>query len=719
MSIKRPEELSPAMGSIISSYIPSSGYLMWRHRGGEKETGATIRVKSEDGTLLESFSSTIGYLEMAEFAHLLVNGNRYKWDVQTISSEGTSPWSEEAIFLYDEVSVSSSFVWSVTPEKDEQVSRNQVFQELKDAVVSIANDYVGSGVEDESSYIQMAEELFTGDIIPSRQDFENLKKILNWLGQSKENEGTVAIEEWLGDGLGVTDILRIRAFLDALSAEPPNTPKGVSITVTPPTMPEVINLSGYVTGVGDKDVTVSWETEPLGEWTGSFRLTNPSTSEDVSYYHVLFQYGNETETYTHPLYFEKTALESGILFNKDWSDLFEANGKARFTLYIRAIDKRGNASNFSTWTKVYSQNAPMGIAGIELQWNKENESSWPWVFGSSALVGTTRKHYIGGQNFKMRYRARTVDVSGLKGSWYVSSDVNFRGLIPPGVPRNIKWTSTQSTINLTWDAGLYADGYEIRIRTGSAGAWSSWLAKSETNREHENTGRTKDTEYHYEIRSTNDIGKSSAVLVKTRTKKPSEVTVNFTASRNGQSWRTDYKSYYSMVKGGWRTDTTDVIQGRWEYIQNTWDDWDMDGKKDDWVLKGMHNGNHRGLWFFDYNQIRSKLNGKRIKSAYIYVRRKESEHGWPKDATPIYLWTHNYSYPPAGVPQLGSSTNTRVKLDRGEAKWVPVPVSFVQRIVDGTAKGLAVYKQNVGVQYDLSYQRFYSQASLRVTYYND
>ena len=719
MSVKRPEGLSPAMGSLLTPYIYDGRRLKWKHRGGAPQTSASVRLKNESGTLLQSFEVLGDNLVIDQFSQYLLSGERYKWDVRTSSAEGVSPWSEEAEFVYDDIETRAWFQWSQMPQKDEQVSRNEVFSDLKDSLISIATDYVGRGVEDEWKYISMANNLFLGDVVPSRKDFEELKEILAWLGQSKENAGSAEVTEWIENGLGITDILRIRSFIDGLQAQPPATPTGFSVDATPPTLPQVKSLSGYVTGAGDKDVTVSWTTDEMAEWDGLLRLTGPSSSEDVSYYELILRYGNSNETVDHQLFYHEDTLKAGIPFVKDLSQMFDGGGSANFTALIRAIDKRGNMSHFSVWTKRPTGAAPSGIIGIELQWNKENQTAWNWVFNSSPLSGTTTNHYIGEQNMKFRYRARTVDVSGLRGEWFVSQEVNLRGLLPPGPPRDTKWGSTKTTIKLWWNAGLYADGYEIRIRTGATGTWSSWLTKGEHNREHENVDRQVNTEYHYEIRSYNAAGRSSAVFIKAKTKNHEEETVNFVASRNGQSWRTDYKSYYSMVPGGWRKDTTDVIQGRWEYEKNTYDDWDMDGKKDDWVLKGMHNGNHRGLWFFDHNEIRRALSGKRIKSAYLYVRRKESEHGWPKDATPIYLWTHNYSSPPSGVPQLGSSTNTRVKLDRGQSAWIPVPVLFIERIKEGSARGFAVYKENVGPQYDLSYQRFYSQASLRVTYYND
>lgn len=722
MSINRPEGLSPGLGSLMSPYLPESTTLRWKHRGVNAQTGATIRIKDEEGTLIQTFTTGPSqFLGPQVFGSLMENGNTYRWDVQTRSGSLISEWSEEQEFTFDSIETKSMLTWTRDPEKDEQVLNDEVFTELKESLASLATDYIGRGVEDELGYIDLAETLFTGLVVPSRDDFTKLKQILNWLAQNKEGMSPFRLLGLIENGLGASDIFRIRAFIEAVQAQPPEPPTNVIIETNVPPMYNISSLTGISDGVGDKDVTVRWEVEDYIESKGTIRVPAPSRSEDIAYYNLIFRYGSEAETIEHNLFYQADDITRGIDFSTNWQRLFNTTTirQAKHSVLIRAVDKRGNSSNFSSWVKVHSGNVPLGLAGIELQWNKEVETAWPWVATSTPLKGSSYNHYIGNQNFKMRYRARTVDVTGLKGNWVTSPDVNFRGLLPPGPPRNPKWTSTHNRTSVSWDAGLYADGYDIRIRTGATGAWSAWLSKSASNRTHENTGRAADTEYHYQIRSKNALGVSSAILVKTRTKKPPEETVTFVASRNGQSWRTDYKSYYSMVKGGWRTDTTDVIQGRWEYIENTWDDWDLNGKKDNWVLKGMHNGNHRGLWFFNHTQIGNALRGKRLKSAFIYVRRRPTEHGWPKDATPIHLWTHNYSSPPSGTPMLGSYINTRVKLDRGEAAWVPVPIAFVSRIINGTARGLAVFKENVGPQYDLSYQRFESQASLRVTYFND
>lgn len=120
------------------------------------------------------------------------------------------------------------------------------------------------------------------------------------------------------------------------------------------------------------------------------------------------------------------------------------------------------------------------------------------------------------------------------------------------------------------------------------------------------------------------------------------------------------RSYRST---GWRTDTTQTIQG--EYAGN---------------------GNHAGCAF--YGSAPRSLVGATVTSASIAVRRGG---GGAFAASATTLWLVTQSTRPSGAPTRTSSTaGPSLKIDASNQAF-PVPTAWAQAMVDGTAGGLAVY----------------------------
>lgn len=120
------------------------------------------------------------------------------------------------------------------------------------------------------------------------------------------------------------------------------------------------------------------------------------------------------------------------------------------------------------------------------------------------------------------------------------------------------------------------------------------------------------------------------------------------------------RSYRST---GWRTDTTQTIQG--EYAGN---------------------GNHTGCAF--YGTMPRSLVGATVESASVAVRRAG---GGAFAASATTLWLVTQATRPAGAPtRTSSTTGPALKVDASTIAFA-VPVAWVQAMVDGTAGGLAVY----------------------------
>ena len=120
------------------------------------------------------------------------------------------------------------------------------------------------------------------------------------------------------------------------------------------------------------------------------------------------------------------------------------------------------------------------------------------------------------------------------------------------------------------------------------------------------------------------------------------------------------RSYRST---GWRTDTTQTIQGQY-----------------------AGNGNHTGCAF--YGAGPRSLVGATVLSASVAVRRAG---GGLFAAASTTLWLVTQATRPGGAPTLTSSTaGPSLRVDAQDLAYA-VPAAWVQAMVDGTAGAVAVY----------------------------
>jgi phage minor structural protein len=122
-------------------------------------------------------------------------------------------------------------------------------------------------------------------------------------------------------------------------------------------------------------------------------------------------------------------------------------------------------------------------------------------------------------------------------------------------------------------------------------------------------------------------------------------------------------------------------------------------------------GNYRGLWFFDYQNIRNALSGKTIKSIRIYLTR-QSKGGY-YSSRPLYFYTHNNTSASVGSPALSNSAGNLASFSPGESKWVELPKSFGEALKNGTARGIAIYDSSGSQQNYLLMSR---SATLEIVY---
>lgn len=131
-------------------------------------------------------------------------------------------------------------------------------------------------------------------------------------------------------------------------------------------------------------------------------------------------------------------------------------------------------------------------------------------------------------------------------------------------------------------------------------------------------------------------------------------------------YATTTKSY----RGGWRSDTLDVIQGVYS----------------DSGYKSSLNWNYGCMWF---GNLRSMLSGTTIKSATLTLNRKTGSGSG--SAKTLYLCAITNASP-SGYPAIAANYGAIGTIGRGETATFSVPVSAIQNLASGAYGALCLYE---------------------------
>lgn len=131
-------------------------------------------------------------------------------------------------------------------------------------------------------------------------------------------------------------------------------------------------------------------------------------------------------------------------------------------------------------------------------------------------------------------------------------------------------------------------------------------------------------------------------------------------------YATTTKSY----RGGWRSDTLDVIQGVYS----------------DSGYKSSLNWNYGCMWF---GNLRSMLSGTTIKSATLTLNRKTGSGSG--SAKTLYLCAITNASP-SGYPAIAANYGAIGTIGRGETATFSVPVSVIQNLASGAYGALCLYE---------------------------
>ncbi len=140
----------------------------------------------------------------------------------------------------------------------------------------------------------------------------------------------------------------------------------------------------------------------------------------------------------------------------------------------------------------------------------------------------------------------------------------------------------------------------------------------------------------------------------------------------------------------------------------------VDLYKENDVFQGAYTSGKykRGMWFFDYNAIKTALSGKTIQKVTFTCRRYATANGSASPQKPTF-YLHNYTALPNAVPSFSGTATSSIAWDRGDTKTITLPNSFGEALKAGTAKGIGISAPNNSSPY----MKFYpTGAVLTITY---
>ena len=611
--------------------------------------------------------------------------------------------------------------WNSRTSAGDVLYRDQLLGEIKTNMINVISDYKDLGVNNELALIARTNTLFTGDVIPSRKDWETLNYVLKELSTVKEQGQMYShfIRD-VSDSLGISDLEKIKEFIDYIQTLPPLTAT-IRVNMGVPPMYSITNVRDTTTDSW-LHTNINWglSSNYLNKATATISFS-PSNSEDVDKYTITIKSGSFSQTITRP----GTNLSNHTL-TLDWLKWFSPSQlkNAKLTVEMDITDKRGNITKVDT-SAVYpaSVTIPQGVQRYEVEFKQDNKA-WKRV---SNTTSQSYRYKMPRQNGNYSWRVRALDKSGRYTEWTTIGPRWIRYIPDPPAKPSPTVTTTVREATISWKPVARAEYYEVwhggegwakdnNNKNGNR-YWSRVNAGSTLRVTHQKMNEGK--KYTWYVRAVNEGGSSTGsttatqkkYTVKTKTYRPTGTNVwqggyhriwkNWTKTWYGAKWR-----YTNSKKHN------DVYQGAWH--DANWGGWAARSGGAYWAHGGQKWGNNASYIYFDYGKIRNDLKGKNIQSVTITLTRRNSIHGWAT-GKPLYLYNHNkttdqgpgnidmYRKNRSKVSRSNQEVTQHIKFARGQTEVVvnQNTKELWQNIVNGHMKGLGmVYYYGTGFNSD-------------------
>ena len=631
--------------------------------------------------------------------------------------------------------------WSTQPNAYDVIQKGIFFSDLKSNLTAVTRDYMGLGVEDEAVMIEDINRMFSGDIVPARADWDILDDILHRLMQVKEF--SERFHDFFGDvelTLGVSDLVNIRDFLDAIQRIGPK-PPSLSLQLPKPGTTQLTVPIATSTNQFRDSINLTWnvnaDASPYAKLT-----VLPSPSEDVSSYAVHLTAGTFKKSFQYGPVDTMTPE-----FQLNWASWFSLSNlkNASINCRVDTTDKRDNVTTIEEQFKYTSEvRMQTPIASYVLEYNIDNGN---WIAMGTSLVKSFLWTSVPNVTGTYRFRVRGIDQLNQLTDWQISAPQYIDFLDPPGKPAPTA-TGYEDTLTLKWAPVPRAERYvawvgnEAEAKAATKGSTVRWIQVPSSTALNEGKFLTyfkpvtRNIMHTLHVRAENRVGTNTGTTTaKTIIPIPKDPDppvappvkvlkkITYTPVHH-EVWN---GTYYFRMNGttsppGWRSDQwketiKNIYNGGWEEI-NLGTNWRgiYYGTQIHWRSNGAYAaynyqnwGNNMSFIYYDYLKIQRDLAGKEIKDVTIQLARTGSIHGHAS-GSPVYLYNSNRenskSTSTANAFTLFRPDNgTAVSFTNQSAAYVYKigrsataqlntlwSKQLVQRIVNGQAKGLGMVK---------------------------
>ena len=345
--------------------------------------------------------------------------------------------------------------WNSRTSAGDILYRDQLLGEIKTNMINVISDYKGLGVENELALIARTNTLFTGDVIPSRKDWDTLNYVLRELSTVKE-QGQMYnhfIRD-VSDSLGISDLEKIKEFIDYIQTLPPIT-ASIRIQMDAPEMYGVTNLRDSTT---DKwtHTNLNWGLSSNYLKKPQARISfTPSSSEDVSKYIMNITAGSFRQR------IERSATNTSThTLELDWLSWFPVSQlkNVKLTVNLEIIDKRGNTTETrQSATYPASVVIPQGLNYYEVGYELDGKN---WKV-TGRPKGTTHRFKMPRTNGNYTWWARAHDKSGRKSKWVKTPPRWIRYIPDPPAKPAPTVTTTVREATISWKPVARAEYYEV------------------------------------------------------------------------------------------------------------------------------------------------------------------------------------------------------------------------------------------------------------------
>lgn len=396
-------------------------------------------------------------------------------------------------------------------------------------------------------------------------------------------------------------------------------------------------------------------------------------------------------------------------------DLFTTSNTFNFTITndisasdlqfrVRAVDPNGNPNRSSSWLQGRNISLspaklarPTGLSypstivrgeNNTIRWNREpnvtmqlqsvyeRDNGEVVIFNrTSSDTASSHTHVVSSRvedRNRIRYRIRAIRTGYLTSDWQYGP---WRNLTNQTLGRTGAMSSVTpyegQRITTSWGSAANATRYQLEFQI-NGGSWDRIYWGSNRSYSQTITARAGQT-LRWRVRPTApDFFSGDWRYSSTRTVQLPPIKTRTWTATSVESWRDSF---------GWRTPGSGYAMGG---------EWMMQGE---WDIGGGLWGNHKGLAYFNFSDMRNELSGKRIESVELYLYRMARRHGY-YSPQPVTLFTHNYTRAgrPNGEPTINYVQGPFSSFGLGEGKWIRVNNTVINRIINGSARGIAVYR---------------------------